>query len=277
MIGEKARRLYFLGVASPMFDKITRGSPVLGEIPRLDGNPLSCDRRRFPAVEMKTARNNPNRLTIPGLLAQRCHPLLGLATGSRWSRKYDLTISHQHRFIWFRVPKNGTSTFLKSMESNGVALDVVEAHMIRYPLRAYHDYYKFAVVRNPWDRLVSCWHNKILQKNRFRLPEDLHRRLHDFSAFVDYVSQKNIERCDTHIASQSSLVDLDEVDHLIRMESYEEGVAHVFRTIGFDSFEIRSSNRTPTRKHYAEYYTDETREKVGRIYEKDIRNFNYRF
>lgn len=226
---------------------------------------------------MRTTNRNPHALRLPDRVAQACHPLLQLATGSPWSRKYDLTISHQHRFIWFRVPKNGTRTLLQSMESNGVALDVVEAHMIRYPLRDYHDYYKFAVIRNPWDRLVSCWHNKILAKNRFRLPEDLHRRLHDFPAFVDYVMLKNIERCDTHIASQSSLIDLDEVDHLIRMESYEDGVAQVFRTIGVDSFDIRSTNRTPARKHYAEYYTDETRDIVGRIYEKDIRNFNYRF
>ncbi len=226
---------------------------------------------------MQTTRRNPNRLSIPDQVAQACHPLLRLVTGSPWSRKYDLTISHQHKFIWFRVPKNGTRTLLQSLESNGVALDVGEVNMIRYPLRACRDYYKFAVVRNPWDRLVSCWHNKILRKNAFGLPEDLHRRLHDFPAFIDHVAHKNIERCDTHIASQSSLVDLDEVDYLIRMESYEEGIAHVFRTIGIDPFEISSTNRTPERKPYAEYYTDETRDKVGRIYEKDVRNFDYRF
>ena len=61
------------------------------------------------------------------------------------------------------------------------------------------------------------------------------------------------------------------------MEAYEEGVAHVFRTIGIEPFEIFSTNRTTRRKHYAEYYTDETRDKVARIYEKDIRNFNHHF
>lgn len=210
-------------------------------------------------------------------IAQRCHPLLRIATGSRWSRKYDLTISHQHRFIWFRVPKNGTRTLLNSMHSNGITLDVEEPYMIRYSPRAYRDYCKFAVIRNPWDRLVSCWHNKVLRKNAFGLPEELHRRLHDFPAFVDHVAQRDIEKCDTHYASQSSLINLDDVDHLIRMDSFERDVTRVFQTIGVDSFEIRSTNRTPSRKNYAEYYTEETRDRVGRIYEKDIRNFDFRF
>ena len=226
---------------------------------------------------MRTMKRNPQLLSLPDLVTQACHPLLQLATGSPWSRKYNLTISHQHQFIWFRVPKNGTCTLLKSLDSNGVKLDVVEAYMCRYPVRTYRDYYKFAVVRNPWDRLVSCWHNKILRKNAFRLPKDLHRRLLDFPAFVDFVAVKDIERCDDHFKSQSALIDLDEVDHLIRMESFEEGVARVFRTIGIKPFDIRSTNRTSSRKHYADYYTDETRDIVGRIYEKDIHNFDYLF
>ena len=226
---------------------------------------------------MRTMKRNPQLLSLPDLVTQACHPLLQLATGSPWSRKYNLTISHQHQFIWFRVPKNGTRTLLKSLDSNGVKLDVVEAFMCRYPVRTYRDYYKFAVVRNPWDRLVSCWHNKILRKNSFRLSEDLHRKLQDFPAFVDFVAVKDIERCDDHFKSQSALIDLDEVDHLIRMESFEEGVARVFRTIGIEPFDIRSTNRTSSRKHYADYYTDETRDIVGRIYEKDIHNFDYLF
>lgn len=226
---------------------------------------------------MRTTKRNPYVLSVADRAAQACFPILQRAGGSPWSRKLNLTISHKHRFIWFRVAKNGTRTLLKSLVANGVELDVVEAFQCRYPIRRYRDYYKFAVVRNPWDRLVSCWHNKILEKNGFRLSDPLYERLHDFKAFVHYVAAQNIKSCNIHYRAQTELIDLIEVDTLIRLESYEEGLVSVAKTIGIERFEIRSTNRTSTRRNYDNYYTSETRDIVARIYKEDIQNFKYQF
>jgi len=232
---------------------------------------------RTQVAELKTRKNNPHKLSRMSTADQALNPLKRLATLSPMSGRYNLSISHQHRFVWFRVAKNGTRTLLRSMALSGVRLDVDQAYRVRYSIRAYREYYKFAVARNPWDRLVSCWHGRVLRKNAFKFPEKYYRRMRDFSAFVDHVAGHDLENCDAHIALQSSLIDLNELDYLIRMESYEEDIAHVFRTIGIDGFEISSDNRTNDRRYYEEYYNDETRDKVGRIYEKDVRLFGYHY
>lgn len=204
-------------------------------------------------------------------------PIVSIATGVPSFRKYNLTLSHEYHFIWFRVAKNGSRTILNSLYKNGIKLDLGEEFKIRYPVHTYKNYYKFAVARNPWDRLVSCWHGKILRKNAWDYPESLYDKLKNFSAFVDHVADHNLEECDAHIALQTSLIDLNELNYLIRMESFEKDVARVFRDLGINQFKLENRNRTKNRKHYTHYYTNESRKKVEQIYEKDIRILGYNY
>lgn len=71
-----------------------------------------------------------------------------------------MNISHKHKCIFFHVPKTGGS----SIE----ALPMWDAWTGHFPRAAelgqslgpaqWENYFKFAFVRNPWDRLVSLYH-----------------------------------------------------------------------------------------------------------------------
>ena len=226
---------------------------------------------------MKTLSNQPERLGFAARLAQACYPILRKFTGSPSAKKYNLSISHEYKFIWFRVAKNGTRTLLASLKGNGVPLDVEQAYAVRYPVRKYKHYYKFAVARNPWDRLVSCWYGRVLRKNAFNFEEEQYQEMKIFSSFVDHVASMDIENCDAHFAAQSSLIDLTEIDYLARMETFDEDVAQIFADIGIGDFEITSTNVNKKRRNYTEYYTEELRDKVGQIYKKDIQLFGYKY
>ena len=217
------------------------------------------------------------KLNIRTMPAKMLFPIVSIATGVPSFRKYNLTLSHKYHFIWFRVAKNGSRTILNSLYKNRIKLDLGEEFKIRYPVHTYKNYYKFAVARNPWDRLVSCWHGKILRKNAWEYPESLYDKLQDFSEFVDHVADHDLEECDAHMALQTSLIDLNELNYLIRMESFEKDVTRVFRDLGINEFKLEIRNRTKNRKHYTHYYTNESRKKVEKIYEKDIRILGYNY
>ena len=87
------------------------------------------------------------------------------------SRKYNLTICDNPKFVWFRNAKAATRSTLEALSHTKIKLTAEQARQCYYSPQKYNDYFKFAFVRNPWDRLVSGWHNKIFQKKfvKFKL------------------------------------------------------------------------------------------------------------
>jgi len=192
-------------------------------------------------------------------------------------RRYNLTISHEQKFVWYRVAKVGTRTILNHLRQSGVCLDVEHASRLHYPVNSFKDYFKFAFVRNPWDRLVSCWRDKVINNNLFNFDSTNLEQMKKFENFVDFASSLDIDRCNRHLRSQSSLIDLNRVDYLGRLETFEDDANHIFDEIGIASQKIVRKNVTCRKKTYQEHYSDQLAEKVAEIYQKDIQIFGYQF
>ncbi len=190
---------------------------------------------------------------------------------------YNITISHEHKFMWYRVAKVGTRTILNHLKESDVGLDVEHASWLHYPVNSFGSYFKFAFIRNPWDRLSSCWRDKVIKNNMFRFDYSEHERMKIFENFVDFVSGLNIDKCNRHLRSQSALIDLNMVDCLGRMETFDDNAKYIFRRLGLPEKEIVRKNVTSNKKAYQEYYSDHLAEKVAQIYRKDIQIFGYQF
>ncbi len=192
---------------------------------------------------------------------------------------YNLTISDERKFVWFRIAKVGTRTIYNHLKEHASPLTVDHVGSVYYPVNAYADYFKFAFVRNPWSRLVSCWLNKVVenQSHIFHADESWFERMQDFATFVDYVASLDLETCDRHLRLQCRLIDLSHVDFIGRQESFNDDFAYVCRRLGLPEHGGSRKNSTSDKKPYYEYYTDELRERVGRLYERDIKIFGYDF
>ena len=214
---------------------------------------------------------------MPSRVTQKALRLAATATFLPSTRRYNLTLSEGHKFIWFRVAKVGTRTIFSRLADDGVTLDLESPYDIHYSPKLYSDYFKFAFVRNPWDRLVSCWKNKVIDQNYFAFDETQHAEMKNFPKFVDWVAKQKIDSNDIHLRSQAALIDLENCDYLGRMENFEEDLGKVFSAIGLPNKSRKVSNRTSERKTYQDYYDDDLMNKVGKIYNKDIQIFGYRF
>lgn len=192
-------------------------------------------------------------------------------------KRYNLTISDERRFLWFRVAKVGTRSIFRAFEGAGVTLSVENAIFAHYAPSTYRDYFKFAFVRNPWERLVSAWHDKIIDRNHFNLPSDKHKELRDFSRFVDWVATLDICRCDVHLRLQSELIDLSNIDFLGRMERFDHDLQNVLTRLGVATPSVPKENTSSRSGDYRAPYTPELAGRVAQIYERDISIFNYAF
>ena len=93
---------------------------------------------------MKTRQDDPYRLRKRSLISQfflKCLTFFPLMPSSRG---YNLTISKEKRFVWFRVAKICTGTIFNHMKEKGVTLDLAHPYNIHYPLKLYRNYFKFA-------------------------------------------------------------------------------------------------------------------------------------
>ena len=225
---------------------------------------------------MKTRQDDPYRLRKRSLISQfflKCLTFFPLMPSSRG---YNLTISKEKRFVWFRVAKICTGTIFNHMKEKGVTLDLAHPYNIHYPLKLYRDYFKFAFVRNPWDRLVSCWGSKVVDRNFFKLSDEEYEKMQTFESFVEYVSGLDIEKCDPHLRLQSRLIDLDHIDYLGRFETFDDDYPFICRKLGISTDGLEHRNKS-SREDFRNYYDHKLRDKVYQIYQRDIQIFGYQY
>lgn len=136
-------------------------------------------------------------------------------------------------------------------------------------------YFKFSVVRNPWDRVVSMY--RYLG----------HVRKTDFSDFVfNRLYEKLWREMYWFVRPQADFIYDQQgrllIDHVIRFESLEENFTNVLEQLGLSGCKLPRVNSSSDRSGkanppYQAYYKPETKLWVSELYRTDIERFGYRF
>jgi hypothetical protein len=138
------------------------------------------------------------------------------------------------------------------------------------PASVYDRMFKFAFVRNPWDRLVSRYAYLLRVEKHSR-----HEFVKKMSGFEEYVEWE-IRRGKMHqweyvCDRQGKLV----VDFIGYFENLQEDFAVVCKRLGVDAH-LPQANASKHRD-YREQYTSALRERVLRAFARDIELFGYEF
>ena len=218
-----------------------------------------------------------------------------------------MPISHPHRTIFVHVPKTGGTSveFVLGMHGDKADIGIRPyfsqeidrerlygqdlQHMTATGLKdalqqqpgVFERYFKFSIVRNPWDRLVSvfAWTNQKWARGDELSDAEFESsvtRLHGL--FAASRSRGQPLRVAPHFVPQVHfLVDRERrplVDYIARYENLQTDWEHIRQKIGVQAQlprRMRSHHRP-----YQSYYTPATRAMVAEIYAEDISAFNYR-
>jgi hypothetical protein len=182
---------------------------------------------------------------------------------------YDITSSDKHGYTWFRIPKNGTHSIMEVL--NAHAPPDISSSDVPYFSKRHREKFKFCIIRNPWDRLVSVYCNKVEMKLMY--PECWDR---DFAYFIDFVSRQDLMRCDGHIRLQTAMFPVNEMDYVGRMERFDEDADSILHKVL--KLNGRISHRGAVdRPEYSSFYTNDLKEVVRNLYQKDIQYGDYLF
>jgi len=170
----------------------------------------------------------------------------------------------------------------------------------------YNNYYKFMVVRNPWRRLVSYYVNKkVIMRHKnlnFHIENGNSSYSGDmtFTDLVNFLTKIPSGNREDHVESFFYGGKNIKFDKIVKVENYAEDMKEVERSLNIDvglnfkeyyhqppSPYSNSSENVFDKKpdsfdndnipSYEHFYNDDLINKVGKIYEDDIKLYNYKF
>jgi hypothetical protein len=185
---------------------------------------------------------------------------------------YKMRFNQEKKFVWFVVSKAGCTSIKYILKNNNLDVPIFDK---AFRPNKYKNYFKFGFVRNPWARIVSCYFNKVVSKEKRMLyyKECFGK---DFDYFVDFVNKRDLSTADHHIRLQTRLLPLAHLDYVGRLENFDNDIRHVMKILEFEKLEIPRKNETQ-HLHYSHYYTERTKQIIAQKYRDDIATFGYEF
>jgi hypothetical protein len=204
-------------------------------------------------------------------------------------------ISPNHKYVFVAVPKTGTHAvrqalrphmgagdmeqvglFVKRQFPNADLAKVGHGHISLEQLRKFMDpakfaeYFKFAFVRNPFDRFISYCSFITRERGAFKTdPQKVMRRVlaNPPSEHVLFWPQNTFL-----VDGEGKLL----TDYIGRVETMQQSFEFIASKIGVPAVQLQKVNATE-RSAYRDYYDQELIDGVAKLYADDLKLFEYDF
>ena len=192
----------------------------------------------------------------------------------------------QKNLLYIHIPKCAGTSVAQSLGIEGQGHLTVHFHQLRLSQSEYNDRYKFAFVRNPFDRLYSLY--RYFTFGGDRLNSGVVRKIEglfgkdelSFESFVRTVEAKNLVEHDIFFKEMSDYVcpsDSDEimVDFVGKFEDLAGDYETLRGACGQGDALLSKNQSYKSKNDLGEIYNDYTRNFVLSHYRKDFRVFDY--
>jgi hypothetical protein len=208
-----------------------------------------------------------------------------------------MLISDSHEFIFVRVRKTASQSMWQALEpyvlprpagrlARFKSRSGLERDYRKFRFRAHEEittaqrllpperfgrYFKFAIVRNPWRRLVSEYEFILKSPDHGR-----HRRVKELGGFAPFIEMQ-IPRRDAYQVNQlcGSNGELL-MDFVGKLETLDDDWKIICERIGIPHQELPRKNIS-VKRPYTDYYTPVSRDLVAKHWSREIELFGYEF
>jgi hypothetical protein len=199
------------------------------------------------------------------------------------SSGYSLKPFDDTESIFVHIPKCAGVSVNKALYGNlGGAHTTLDQYIRTFEPASILRYFKFTIVRNPWDRLVSAYH--FLKRGGFheadRAWADTELCAYDnFDDFVRrWVNDKNVWKW-PHFRPQYHYItdryNKISLDFIGMVENIESDFAYIAERVGVAH--VLPRNNTGEHLHFSAYYSELTKKIVANVYQRDIALLGYSF
>ncbi len=205
-----------------------------------------------------------------------------------------MPVDHDRRLIFIHIPKTGGTTILtllglwnkerspdfQKLFGNFGNVDL--QHLTHAQIAdfltpdEFHSYFKFAFVRNPWDRAVSAaqW------RTNFR--DEGIRDLDDFVEWAERVIREGPRApADAHALPQSAFLTPPDgaasVSSIGRFENFPSELRRILASVTELPASLPHKLPRADPRGYRDFYHGSLRDRVGRLYAEDAARFGYKF
>jgi len=196
-----------------------------------------------------------------------------------------LHISSESKYCWIQIPKCASSTIRRVLQKY-TKKDNADEYEWKHQIYTEHHkkLFNFAFVRNPFERIVSCYCEKIVnhakwssKKNQGEFIHYMINNNYSFSQFVKKITT-DFDGKDGHWKSCSDFIpnDFSEYGFIGKCDNFKSDFSEVCNYLKIPNKEPPVFNKSK-HNHYSEYYDDETFNMVENRYKDDIRRFKFKF
>lgn len=179
-------------------------------------------------------------------------------------------ILSEQKIIFIHAPRTSGTSIENEILKNQLVPDNqkhLRASQIKQHLgNQWNYYFKFTIVRNPWDRVISFYHQIFHEAYGIRTGKSL-------LFFLEHYKPAPWE-----YGLQCSDYADEDMDLVIKFEDREEGLKSLENIAGIKvDPNKKSRSRERGKRNYRDYYDNETRDIVKKSFARDIDLYGYEF